>query len=65
MRYSAASDNWLGPCLESVRCVGYAIVEGVLSREFIAATRQDYILTVNLPQNHPAVRKLVEQESGF
>jgi len=40
LRYSASNDNWLAPCLDSVRCVGLAIVEGVLNDAFLAKTRE-------------------------
>ena len=40
MRYSASNDNWLAPCLDSVRCLGLAIVEGVLNEAFLAKTRE-------------------------
>jgi ectoine hydroxylase-related dioxygenase (phytanoyl-CoA dioxygenase family) len=34
------TDTWLPQCLESVRYVGYAIVEGVLNEPFLARTRE-------------------------
>lgn len=37
-RYRADA-AWLSPALESVRCVGYAVVEGVLSADLLARTR--------------------------
>jgi len=37
-RYRADAD-WLPPALESVRCLGYAVVEGVLGAELLARTR--------------------------
>lgn len=38
-RYCAGAD-WLLPAVESVRCVGYAVVEEVLSADFLARTRE-------------------------
>jgi ectoine hydroxylase-related dioxygenase (phytanoyl-CoA dioxygenase family) len=40
LRYSGSIDNWLAPCLDNVRCLGCAIVEGVLSDAFLAKTRE-------------------------
>jgi hypothetical protein len=33
--------------------------------EFIATPCQDYVLAISLPQNHPAIRKIVDRKSSF
>ncbi len=38
--FNVGAETWLGECLESVRHVGYAIVEGVLNEQFLSRTRE-------------------------
>jgi ectoine hydroxylase-related dioxygenase (phytanoyl-CoA dioxygenase family) len=39
-RFHARTEHWLPAALESVRCLGYAIVDGVLDADMLARTRE-------------------------
>ena len=40
VRQSVTSEQWLAACLQNVRTVGYAVVEGVLGESFLTRTRE-------------------------